>query len=330
MSSSHQPVIIVDDGQRKYMLSNARKWRRAIDARMITWETPIEYEVEADNRISMAAGDCPVLTDILLEMLGPRPIAPLPIPTQEAEQEDELGIEADRVPDAEPDQDINAQEANISETNNLEDNALAARAANDALTADDESDLEKRLAALEREVDAAADSVPAVRKSGQGLSGDKKAQRGNTTSPSRPPAYQPARRKSSEPVQRPWGKNDIFEGLMTPNVKQGDKLPAKRPVTIPPEENNAFSFAGRIGRSTFFAHSAGAFFIWLILLGWLGENSSWLGIASIALIWVALAASVKRCRDMGITPWWLLVGLVPAFGIILLLGLLFSPTKNGK
>jgi len=43
-----------------------------------------------------------------------------------------------------------------------------------------------------------------------------------------------------------------------------------------------------------------------------------------------LAACTRRLRDAGLSPWWQLISLVPVAGILLLLYLLTSPSKQGE
>ncbi|WP_020210783.1 DUF805 domain-containing protein [Gilvimarinus chinensis] len=42
----------------------------------------------------------------------------------------------------------------------------------------------------------------------------------------------------------------------------------------------------------------------------------------------SLSAAVRRMRDSGRSPWWVLVGLIPVIGWIILIVLLAQPTKS--
>lgn len=87
--------------------------------------------------------------------------------------------------------------------------------------------------------------------------------------------------------------------------------------------NNYVGFAGRARRSEFW-------WFWLfnvivqivcgILDGILLGGSGILGaIASLGLLLPGLAVSVRRLHDTGRSGWWILIGLVPLVGIILLI-----------
>ncbi|WP_041521635.1 DUF805 domain-containing protein [Gilvimarinus agarilyticus] len=41
----------------------------------------------------------------------------------------------------------------------------------------------------------------------------------------------------------------------------------------------------------------------------------------------SLAAAVRRLRDAGFSPWWILISLIPVIGTIALIVLLAQPTK---
>ena len=44
--------------------------------------------------------------------------------------------------------------------------------------------------------------------------------------------------------------------------------------------------------------------------------------------WISLASQVKRMRDTGHSPWWILLGLIPYVAIVLFLYQLFMPSKQ--
>ncbi|HCU64458.1 MAG TPA: DUF805 domain-containing protein [Rheinheimera sp.] len=55
-----------------------------------------------------------------------------------------------------------------------------------------------------------------------------------------------------------------------------------------------------------------------------------LQIASLVVLLPWLAASTRRLRDAGLSPWWQLISLAPVAGILVLLYLLTYPTKNAE
>lgn len=83
-----------------------------------------------------------------------------------------------------------------------------------------------------------------------------------------------------------------------------------------------FSFEGRIGRGTYWFVGliqgiGGLVLLALSAIGELapdGEAPSlwWIGI--VPLVWIGLAASVKRAHDRDHSGFWLLVGLIPVVG----------------
>ena len=82
-----------------------------------------------------------------------------------------------------------------------------------------------------------------------------------------------------------------------------------------------FRFRGRIPRSTFWWTVLLLKAAFLVLFVFLDET---LGRASTLVLyppffWIAVAAAVKRMRDRGKSPAWLLVALVPVLGPLWLL-----------
>ena len=49
---------------------------------------------------------------------------------------------------------------------------------------------------------------------------------------------------------------------------------------------------------------------------------------SLAVLLPSLAAAARRLRDTGRTAWWLLIGLVPLLGLIVLIVLLAQPSST--
>lgn len=80
----------------------------------------------------------------------------------------------------------------------------------------------------------------------------------------------------------------------------------------PKENNNIFSFDGRIRRRSYWIQ----YFICSMIIGILSaatENGFEAGglilffIIFIPVYWVLLAASAKRCHDLGHSGWWMLI-----------------------
>ena len=98
--------------------------------------------------------------------------------------------------------------------------------------------------------------------------------------------------------------------------------------------NRLFGFRGRISRSTFWWTVLPLKAAFLVLFVFLDDT---LGRASTLVLyppffWIAIAAAVKRMRDRGKTPAWLLIALLPVIGPLWLfvdLGLLRgTPGEN--
>ena len=69
------------------------------------------------------------------------------------------------------------------------------------------------------------------------------------------------------------------------------------------------------------------------LLGWTfvaGTTSGWLGlIYSLAVLLPSLGVSVRRLHDTGRSGWWLLIGLIPVIGGIVLIVFCATPGNVG-
>jgi uncharacterized membrane protein YhaH (DUF805 family) len=86
-------------------------------------------------------------------------------------------------------------------------------------------------------------------------------------------------------------------------------------------------FEGRAGRAEYWWFVLANFLLFLVL-SILGQAISVFYVvyfvASLALIIPSLAAAIRRLHDTGRSGWWLLIGLVPLVGWIILLVFLAS------
>jgi len=106
-----------------------------------------------------------------------------------------------------------------------------------------------------------------------------------------------------------------------------DTTPFGRSVDPMPTAHVLWRFDGRIGRRTWWLYAA-----WLVGVGWLaavllrvaGFNAQAADLlVELALLWPALAVSVKRWHDRDKSAWWLLVNVLP------LVGWLWTLVENG-
>ena len=94
-----------------------------------------------------------------------------------------------------------------------------------------------------------------------------------------------------------------------------------------------FSWDGRLGRWDYFKVSLVCTLV-NMALGSLAEKGLPLAMHLLLLIgcffavWASLAASVKRCRDTGFSPWMVLLFFVPLANLVFGLVLLFKPSKG--
>lgn len=97
-----------------------------------------------------------------------------------------------------------------------------------------------------------------------------------------------------------------------------------------PVSDTLFSFQGRISRQTFWTvwatMMASALIVGLIINATLGEYSEAAAglqlLWSIPVVWIMLAAQVKRWHDLNKSGWMILIGLIPILGILIALAFL--------
>ena len=109
---------------------------------------------------------------------------------------------------------------------------------------------------------------------------------------------------------------------------------------------SGLDFKGRISRRSYFIAQFQSIFVLILLLGVIVVVSGILDLMSnsdlffniliypyfiFALynLWCQLPWSIKRLRDAGYSPWFVLLVLIPLGGLALL-GMHLSQTKNGK
>ena len=86
-------------------------------------------------------------------------------------------------------------------------------------------------------------------------------------------------------------------------------------------------FGGRATRTQFWLFVLFNFLIGMILsiFGKSGQTISYL--YQLAVLLPSLAIAARRLRDGGVSPWWLLIGLIPVIGWIVLLVMYLLPSK---
>ena len=108
-----------------------------------------------------------------------------------------------------------------------------------------------------------------------------------------------------------------------------------------------FDFEGRFSRTQYWATLIISFIAYLVFAGIsaivIGFSFGVLGISLdnpeiisafiwiplfLLLMWVWLATGVKRCRDAGINPLWLLATLIPALSFVAVVVIGVLPTKD--
>lgn len=96
-------------------------------------------------------------------------------------------------------------------------------------------------------------------------------------------------------------------------------------------KNHYVDFAGRATRTQFWLFvlfNIIVFFLLGIILSFFGDAGQIIGyICQLAVLLPSLAIAARRLRDSGRSPWWLLIGLVPVIGFIVLLIFYLLPSK---
>jgi uncharacterized membrane protein YhaH (DUF805 family) len=92
-------------------------------------------------------------------------------------------------------------------------------------------------------------------------------------------------------------------------------------------------FDGRAGRAEFWWYFLASFIISAIL-GILAQTSGIFnvisGIYGLAVLIPGLAVAVRRLHDTNRSGWWLLIGLIPIVGIIVLIVFCAAPSDTGS
>lgn len=88
-----------------------------------------------------------------------------------------------------------------------------------------------------------------------------------------------------------------------------------------------FSFKGKIGRLKFLGFGVLYAFLYLFILGSTSDLVG--GLATVAYLYISTTLSVKRLRDIGYSPWLILLYIVPIAGIVLYFMLLFIRGEKG-
>lgn len=88
-----------------------------------------------------------------------------------------------------------------------------------------------------------------------------------------------------------------------------------------------FDFVGRATRTQFWIFVLINLLVMWILGMILGHGLIYKVIDLLILI-PCIAIGVRRLRDAGFSPWWMLIGLVPVIGFIVLIVLWCFPTKK--
>lgn len=94
---------------------------------------------------------------------------------------------------------------------------------------------------------------------------------------------------------------------------------------------NYINFTGRSNRPQFWYYQLSSFVIAIaigIICAILGNDGGTISdIYSLFLLLPSLAIGIRRLRDSGLSPWWMLIILVPIIGTVYLIILWCKPSK---
>jgi uncharacterized membrane protein YhaH (DUF805 family) len=93
-----------------------------------------------------------------------------------------------------------------------------------------------------------------------------------------------------------------------------------------------FSFQGRIPRKAFWLYGQLPILVGAFVMGFISAVAHMRGIlliAQLAMIWPALAVSVKRWHDHDMSGWWQLLAIVPIVNLYVLAKLCFMRGTDG-
>ena len=98
-------------------------------------------------------------------------------------------------------------------------------------------------------------------------------------------------------------------------------------------KNHYLDFEGRVTRKQFWMFVLINFII-AFLIGFVGQlllddSGSWLSnLYSLAVLLPSIAIAIRRLHDIGKSGWWLLLGLIPVVGWIILIVFYATETKK--
>jgi len=98
------------------------------------------------------------------------------------------------------------------------------------------------------------------------------------------------------------------------------------------EFKSHFSFNGSVARSQYWGTIVITFLAVLVVTPFVESGSAMILLISmaalIAILWVALAVTAKRCRNCGVNPWWTAATVIPFIGSVVTIVLGCLATKD--
>ena len=98
------------------------------------------------------------------------------------------------------------------------------------------------------------------------------------------------------------------------------------------EFKSHFSFNGSAARSQYWGTIVITFLALLVVTPFVESGSAMILLISmaalIAILWVALAVTAKRCRSYGVNPWWTAATVIPFIGSVVTIVLGCLATKD--